>query len=441
MANPILNLDAFETVFFHKCLTDDKFLASVIDYTDKKYLKDNDFRFVFEIINTFYQKHNHIPTSTEVLNYCNTQAEKDHLKNTLLKIQKVDKNLNENELYNNAEQFLREKAVYHTMLDVVDKVNASGVNTAEILQQFEKSCNINLSINLGLDLHTNFDVVVKDLETEQPVIPSGWKWLDKHLDGGFLAKGRALYVVVGATNVGKSIVLGNIATNIAKQGKTVLLISLEMSELMYARRLSANISTIPISTLRFNTQTLKDNIKQFFNKSGGCILIKEFPPSTITPNQLSAYLTKVKQKGIHFDAIVLDYLNLIHSPIGNNSYERVKYVTEQIRALTYKFNVPIISATQLNRTGYDVSNPGLETVGESLGLAMTADAMMSIWQEEEDKALNIMRMGMMKNRFGANEVSTQLKIDYPTLTITEEEEMTIESAAERTLNALDLLKG
>ena len=49
------------------------------------------------------------------------------------------------------------------------------------------------------------------------------------LDGGFLENGRSIYVFAGETNVGKSIFLGNIAVNMAKQGKTVLVVSLEMS--------------------------------------------------------------------------------------------------------------------------------------------------------------------------------------------------------------------
>ena len=52
------------------------------------------------------------------------------------------------------------------------------------------------------------------------------------------------------SNVGKSIFLGNIACNLASKGKTVLVISLEMSEMIYARRLSSNITRIPMKELK-----------------------------------------------------------------------------------------------------------------------------------------------------------------------------------------------
>ena len=45
--------------------------------------------------------------------------------------------------------------------------------------------------------------------------------------------------------------------------------------------------------------------------------------------------------------------------LNSNLYERIKSAAEEVRALTYKFDCPIISATQLNRAGYDTNRPQL----------------------------------------------------------------------------------
>lgn len=439
MKNLTLDLDNFETIIFYKSMTDQKYLASIVDYIKPHYFKDKDYKNIFNIISVFFSKRNTVPNKNEILSYCNTNEYKESFKNALNKIQKVDRNFNDDELYTNTEQFLKEKSVFYTMTEVVDKITSNTINTAEILEKFEKSCSINLTQTLGIDLLRDVDSLIQDLETVRPVIPTGWKWLDEKLDGGWLANGRSLYIFAGETNIGKSIFLGNVATNIAKEGKNVILITLEMSELIYARRLTSSITSIPMNSLKHETGNIKGGVEKFFNKHEGRVIIKEFPPSTLTPIQLGAFLKKLQTQGVKFDAIVLDYINLLHSSIGNNSYERIKHVTEQVRALSYMFSVPVISATQLNRTGYNVSNPGVETVGESIGMAATADAMMSIWQEEEDRELNIIRMGMMKNRFGPNTGFTQLMINYPTLTITEEPVETIESVAANAISALDLL--
>jgi len=85
--------------------------------------------------------------------------------------------------------------------------------------------------------------------------------------------------------------------------------------------------------------------------------------------------------------------------------------------MSYDFSCPIISATQTNRSAYGESNPGLETMSESMGLAHTADAQFSIWSEEGDVELGQIHLGITKNRFGPRECHTVLEIDYPTLTL------------------------
>ena len=315
---------------------------------------------------------------------------------------------------------MKEKAVFSTLLEVAADVSKNKADTSAILDKFEKSCNITLQTDVGLDLYEDIDNVIQQIQDVQETIPSKWPWLDDYIGGGFMKDGRALYVFAGETNIGKSIFLGNIAANIADQNKTVLLITLEMPEILYAKRICTNVSKIPMKTLHLETGSLKAAIEDLKKKKpGGKILIKEFPPATMTPRQIQAFIKKIEDKGLKIDAIVLDYLNLLHSPLGNNSYERIKHVTEQVRAMSYIFNCPVISATQLNRSGFDVSNPDLNTISESIGLAATADVIVSIFQNEEDRELEIIKMGMMKNRFGARGTTTAMRIDYSTLTISE----------------------
>jgi replicative DNA helicase len=435
-----LNLDEFENIIIYKSLTDERYLSNIIEVVKPDYFKDKNIKAIFNIIKAFYTKTNTVPTITELKTYINNDEVKETFKTVLRNITNLDKNFNEGELIQNTERYLKEKAIYHTMLDVAEDVSSGKIDTSFILDKFEKSCNINLKTDIGLDLFKDFDKVIDDINVDQPVIPSQWRWLDDKLGGGFLQRGRSLYVFAGETNVGKSIFLGNIATNIASQGKTVLLITLEMSEMVYARRLSSNITKIPLRDLRSESATLKQQIEEISNKNpNGKILIKEFPPSTITVQELQGFIKNITTKGIKIDAIVLDYLNLVMSKVGNNSYERVKFVSEQTRALSYVFSCPIISATQLNRSGYNINSPGLETISESIGLAATADVIVSIFQDEEDKELGVVKLGMMKNRFGINHGTTTMKLEYSTLTVTEDDSLTTIGDQSSITNTLAML--
>ena len=426
-----LDLDYFENVLIYKSLTDGTYLASVADFVQPEYFQNKAIASIFGIVRDFVDRRNKLPTVTEIKSHLVSDEQKESFKQLVHSFNDIDKNLDNEELYDNTEQFLKEKAVYHTMLNVASDVSTGEVDTSEILDKFEKSCNINLVTDLGLNLYDNVQLLIDDINAVERHIPSNWEWLDNCLGGGFLEAGKSLYVFAGETNIGKSIFLGNIAHNIAKQGKNVLLITLEMSELLYARRICTNVTKIPMKEMKQNSSTIKEALKD----EKGKIFIKEFPPATITPNQLKAFINKFKDNGIKLDAIVLDYLNLMHCTIGNNSYERIKHVTEQVRAMSYTFDCPIISATQLNRSGFDQDNPELATISESIGLAATADVIVSIYQNEEDRELNIIRLGMMKNRYGPRGNTQAMRIDYSTLTIDQADDVEFEED-DNTLNTL-----
>tara|TARA_R110002167_G_scaffold285598_3_gene490659 strand:+ start:1311 stop:2639 length:1329 start_codon:yes stop_codon:yes gene_type:complete len=419
-----LDSNYFETVIIYNMLTEPMYLGSIVDDVDPRYFKDKNISGIVEVIRDFFIERGEKPTITEIKSRLTTDELRTAFKTVVNKFKDIDGKFNNDELYDNTERFLKEKAVYNTMLDVVEECNSGDIDTSSILNQFEKACNINLTADMGIEFFSEIDICIDDLKKEEHYIPSNWEWMDRKLGGGFLETGRALYLFAGETNIGKSIFLGNIACNIADQGKTVVLISLEMSELMYAKRISTNVSKIPINDLNANADMVKRKVVDYSSSHPDAkLIIKEFPPNAITASQLSAYLQKLIHKGIKPDAVVLDYINLLHCPIGNNSYERVKHAAEQVRALSYTYNCPFITATQINRSGMNEHNPGVEHISESIGLAATADCIMSIWQEEGDNELGVIRLGMAKNRYGQNFGSCNMAIDYTTLTLSQSEQI------------------
>ena len=421
MEKPI-DSNFYEHIIFYNCLVNKTYLASICDYLNPNLFKNKDIKSVIGIITDFFKNNDNLPTNTEIKAYLTDDALKQSFKNVLTKIVDIDKKFNKEELYKNTENFLKERLVYNALLQAAEYLDSNNLDTHKLLTKIESAVNIDLSTRYGTNLLHDIEDFITELNRDEPVIPTGWKWLDSKLDGGFLENGRSLYLFMGETNVGKSIFLGNIATNIALQGKKVLLITLEMSEVMYSKRLASSITKIPMSDLRSDTQTLKQLLTETREQQkNSAILIKEFPPSTISPGQIGAFIKKLIQSGFAPDAIVLDYLNLLSSPQGINSYERVKYIAEKVRAISYEFNCPVISATQVNRSGYNVDAPGLETISESTGLAATADAIFTIWQKDEDKELGIVNLGVVKNRFGPNFGNTVLRVDYHTLSLKEDE--------------------
>lgn len=416
-----LDLDEYEKIIFFNALMDQSYLETIFEYTKPGFFKDKDIKLIFTILNSYYQEHQKIPTIAELKAHLSTDEEKQALKRIVLSLSSFENNFDKDVLIKNTERWLKEKSVINTVFNTSIDVQSGDVNSSKILKNFEDACNISLVDNLGFDYLEKIDQHIEELKKVFKVLPTGWKWLDKHLGGGLMAEGRALYCFFGVTNVGKSIFLGNMATNILNQNKTVVLISLEMAESIYAKRISASLAKIPCNDLNSHSEPLKKYLNEYRLKNGNSkLIIKEFPTKSVTVLNLKTYIDKLIKKGINPDAIIIDYINLIAPPVNNlSSYESIKQITEGLRALSYHFECPIISATQATRAAVNSPSPDIDKTSESMGLSHTVDAQFSIWTEAEDIELGIIHLGIVKNRFGNRGVHTQLKIDYPTLSLSE----------------------
>lgn len=427
-----LDLNYFENILVYQSLTNTSYLADIIEYIKLDYFNNSDIRVVFKVIKEYYKQYHKAPNASELVQYLVSDEQKEAFKKVIQTSKTLDKNISYDEIIINTERFLGERAVYTTMMDIAG--DFKNLDISNVYQRFHDACNIRLYKDLGLDFYRDVDKLVDYLGNPNPTISTGFAWLDQKLGGGYLEEGKALYIFVGQPNVGKSIFLGNAATTIASQGKNVLLISLEMSEMMYATRLASKLTKIPIAELR----NRKDEIKHILEgKERGKIIIKEFPPSTLSPEQLENYYKTVVDSGIKIDVMVLDYINLLRGKASAQSYEKIKEIAEQVRAIAVKHGISVLSATQKNRQGVNNTESDMTTVSESMGLPATADAMFDISQTEEDKELGIVRLGMMKNRFGPNFGKVALRVDWNTLDIYEDSSVNAVESTLETYSALE----
>lgn len=427
-----LDLNYFENILVYQSLTNTSYLADIIEYIKLDYFNNSDIRVVFKVIKEYYKQYHKAPNASELVQYLVSDEQKEAFKKVIQTSKTLDKNISYDEIIINTERFLGERAVYTTMMDIAG--DFKNLDISNVYQRFHDACNIRLYKDLGLDFYRDVDKLVDYLGKPNPTISTGFTWLDQKLGGGYLEEGKALYIFVGQPNVGKSIFLGNAATTIASQGKNVLLVSLEMGEMMYATRLASKLTKIPIAELR----NRKDEIKHILEgKERGKIIIKEFPPSTLSPEQLENYYKTVVDSGIKIDVMVLDYINLLRGKASAQSYEKIKEIAEQVRAIAVKHGISVLSATQKNRLGVNNTESDMTTVSESMGLPATADAMFDISQTEEDKELGIVRLGMMKNRFGPNFGKVALRVDWNTLDIYEDSSVNAVESTIETYSALE----
>ena len=209
------------------------------------------------------------------------------------------------------------------------------------------------------------------------------------------------------TGVGKSLFMCHLASNILAQGRNVLYITMEMAEEKIAERIDANLLNIPIDQIEnLSKDMFRDKVSQITAKTDGKLIIKEYPTGQANTSHFRALLNELKlKKNFIPEIIFVDYLNICASSrmkmIGGsiNSYSYIKSIAEEMRGLAVEFNVPIMSATQTNRSGFTSDDPGLEDTSESFGLPATADLMFALISNEELNTMGKILVKQLKNRY------------------------------------------
>lgn len=105
------------------------------------------------------------------------------------------------------------------------------------LDNFDKVSKITFN---DADLGMNYfdEQAMKDhwefIKNPDAKISTGWRALDMYTNGGVLKTGRMLALFMAQAGLGKSVFMSNAAVNFLKQGLGVVIISLEMSQDVYA---------------------------------------------------------------------------------------------------------------------------------------------------------------------------------------------------------------
>ena len=138
----------FEHVLIYNCMTDDRYLASISDYLKPEYIKDSAIKRTYSLLTEFYTEHGTLPTSTEIKTRCDSDELKSAVRTVISYIKNIDKTYNTDELYKNTEQFIKERAVYTTLMDVVDQGSTGQLEPSDLLSKFESACSINLNVDI-----------------------------------------------------------------------------------------------------------------------------------------------------------------------------------------------------------------------------------------------------------------------------------------------------
>lgn len=280
-----------------------------------------------------------------------------------------------------------------------------------IPELMKDALSISFDSDIGHDWLGDYETRWLHYQTKADKVPFSLNILNTITKGG--AEKGTLNVLLMPTNVGKSLGLCSLAADYLLSGKNVVYISMEMSEIVCAKRIDANLLDISLddldkigeknSTLSF--QEFKNKMENINSKSVGRLKIKQYPTGHADVNNFRAFLNELKIKDNFIpEVIMIDYLGICASSriksFSENSYTLVKAIAEELRGLAVEAKAVMWSAAQTTRGAWDASDISMGDVAESAGLAHTVDFLLGGIETDEHKAQGVQMFKQLKSRYG-----------------------------------------
>jgi replicative DNA helicase len=387
-------------------------MRKVLPFLTTEYFKEPNERIVYGEIAKFIDHYKTPPTHESlVINLTEShELKEDQIRGAIDLLKDIHLNRTEPTdipwLTEQTEKFCQESALYNAVLEAVqimdDKSGKS--QKGQIPELLTAALGVSFDTKVGHDYMLQADSRYTFYHQQEKKIPFDLELLNLITRGGFSIK--TLNIFLAGTGVGKTLLMCHLAAAAMSQGFNVLYITMEMAEERIAERIDANLLNVNINDLEKLGKAEYD--KKFHAlklKTHGKLIIKEYPTASASTLHFRALLNELQlKKTFRPDIIFIDYLNICASSRirqgGNvNSYTYIKAIAEELRGLAVEACVPVVSATQTTRGGFDSSDLELTDTSESFGLPATADFMAAIITNEELETLNQFMIKQLKNRY------------------------------------------
>lgn len=198
-------------------------------------------------------------------------------------------------------------------------------------------------------------------------------------------KAGELIVVAARPGMGKTVFAMNIAShNAIHDKKSVLVVSLEMTNGALMDRMLSSVGGIPLSELKSGQAAC--NYPSQLTSASNLILESKLYMSdrpSINVMQLRSIARRHKLKH-GLDLLVVDYLQLMQGTGGENRVAEVSEMSRQCKLLARELNIPVIILSQLNRALEQRQNkrPMMSDLRESGAIEQDADMIIFLYRDE-----------------------------------------------------------
>lgn len=224
-------------------------------------------------------------------------------------------------------------------------------------------------------------------------VETGFKRTDALLKG---LRGGNFVLIAARPAVGKSVYAQNIAMNVARSGKAVLLYSLEMSNEELGERIISSASGVPLDNVTDHTLTdqswrrISEACQSLYDLP---LIINDDPGVTVSKIRAEARVTR------NLGLIIIDFMTLLKSERRYDSRNlEVGALSRELKLLAMELDIPIIALSQLNRNVSETERPRLADLRDSGELEQNANKVIFLWNIDEEQSIK--GLAIAKNRQG-----------------------------------------
>lgn len=401
-------MSRIEKTILSNLIHNEEYCRKVVPFIKTEYFTDQYERIVAKELLSFFTEYNK-PASLDILaiQIGNKKLHKDQIEGIEKYINELNfKTDNDEWLLKNTEAFCKKQAIYKAIVDSFEIIEGNNKNLTEdaIPSMLSDALAVSFDSSIGHDYLEDFAQRYEFYNRKEEKLPFDLELFNKITKGGLPRK--TLNMILAGTGVGKSLFMCHYAASVLMEGKSVLYITMEMAEERIAERIDANLLNMTMEELgKVEKDIYETRVGKIIKKTTGKLIVKEYPTAAAHAGHFKALLEELKMKRDFMpDVIVIDYLNICASSrlkhgSGVNSYTYIKSIAEELRGLAVEYNVPVLSATQTTRGGYDNTDVDLTDTSESFGLPATVDFMFALISTEELENLNQIMVKQLKNRY------------------------------------------
>jgi replicative DNA helicase len=302
-------------------------------------------------------------------------------------------------IYNYA-LIVKQKSTLRRLIRSGDLITGLGYNEVEpleiLLEQAEKSL-FGVSqatikdkfVHIKDVLNTTYDKITElhDPNTRDKYkgVPTGFRDLDHILTG---LQPSDLVILAARPAMGKTAFALNIAQNVARTGRSIGLISLEMTKEQLVERMFSALLGVDSWKIKSGKLSEEDFMRI------GTVMDELYSMKIFIDDSVGNSITELRSKARRLqmehglDMLIVDYLQLMTvngmSSSMTNRVNEISEISRSLKSLARELRVPIMALSQLSRAVElrPVKIPQLSDLRESGAIEQDADVVMMMYRED-----------------------------------------------------------